>query len=62
VQDLSHPLIATLQLGYMRASCAEMRAGEWLYLGVVDGSDDPMEARTCISIKMCINKGQTSYS
>ena len=35
---------------------------EWLYLCVVHRSDGPMEVRTCISIKMCIIKRQTSYS
>ena len=35
---------------------------EWLYLCVVHRSDGPKEVRTCISIKMCIIKRQTSYS
>ena len=57
-----YPPITTLHQECMRASCPEMRAGEWLYLCVAHGSDGPMEVRTCISIKMCIIKGPTSYS
>jgi len=33
-QDLSYPLIATLQQECTRASCPEMKAAEWLYLRV----------------------------
>ena len=52
----------SLQQECMRAACPEMRAGEWLYLGVVHGSDSAMEVRMCISVKMCIIKGPTLYS
>ncbi|KAI6013826.1 Mob1/phocein [Pisolithus marmoratus] len=31
-QDLSHPLITTLQQECTRSSCPQMQAGEWLYL------------------------------
>ncbi|KZP23528.1 Mob1/phocein, partial [Athelia psychrophila] len=42
-QDLSHPLITMLQLECTRASCPEMKAGEWLYLCVAHGNDGAME-------------------
>jgi hypothetical protein len=42
-QDLSYPLITTLQQESTRASCPEMKAGEWLYLCVVHGNDGAME-------------------
>ncbi|KAF8198471.1 Mob1/phocein [Pholiota molesta] len=42
-QDLSHPLITTLQQECTRASCPEMKAGEWLYLCVAHGNDGAME-------------------
>ncbi|KAF5324192.1 hypothetical protein D9619_011340 [Psilocybe cf. subviscida] len=42
-QDLSHPLITTLQQECNRASCPEMKAGEWLYLCVAHGNDGAME-------------------
>ena len=44
-QDLSHPLITMLQQECTRASCPEMKAGEWLYLCVAHGSDSAMEVR-----------------
>jgi hypothetical protein len=42
-QDLTHPLITTLQQECTRASCPEMKAGEWLYLCVAHGNDGAME-------------------
>ncbi|KAL0061783.1 hypothetical protein AAF712_011388 [Marasmius tenuissimus] len=42
-QDLSHPLITMLQQECNRASCPEMKAGEWLYLCVAHGNDGAME-------------------
>ena len=42
-QDLSHPLITTLQQECSRATCPEMKAGEWLYLCVAHGNDGAME-------------------
>ena len=42
-QDLSYPLIATLQQECTRASCPEMKAAEWLYLRVAHGNDGAME-------------------
>ncbi|KAF8886774.1 Mob1/phocein [Infundibulicybe gibba] len=42
-QDLSHPLITMLQQECSRASCPEMKAGEWLYLCVAHGNDGAME-------------------
>ena len=42
-QDLSYPLITTLQQECTRASCPEMKAGEWLYLCVAHGNDGAME-------------------
>ncbi|KIM76168.1 hypothetical protein PILCRDRAFT_826518, partial [Piloderma croceum F 1598] len=42
-QDLSHPLITMLQQECTRASCPEMKAGEWLYLCVAHGNDGAME-------------------
>ncbi|KAH7910335.1 hypothetical protein BJ138DRAFT_1153083 [Hygrophoropsis aurantiaca] len=42
-QDLSHPLITMLQQECTRVSCAEMKAGEWLYLCVAHGNDGAME-------------------
>ena len=44
-QDLSHPLITMLQQECTRASCPEMKAGEWLYLCVAHGNDSAMEVR-----------------
>jgi hypothetical protein len=44
-QDLSHPLITMLQQECTRASCPEMKAGEWLYLCVAHGNDGAMEVR-----------------
>lgn len=45
-QDLSHPLITMLQQECTRASCPEMKAGEWLYLCVAHGNDGAMEVRS----------------
>jgi hypothetical protein len=42
-QDLSHPLITMLQQECNRASCPEMKAGEWLYLCVAHGEDGARE-------------------
>nr|GAT48985.1 predicted protein [Mycena chlorophos] len=42
-QDLSHPLITSLQQVCTRATCPEMKAGEWLYLCVAHGNDGAME-------------------
>ncbi|KAH6908762.1 mps one binder kinase activator-like 4 [Coprinopsis sp. MPI-PUGE-AT-0042] len=42
-QDLTHPLITTLQTECTRASCPEMKAGEWLYLCVAHGNEGSME-------------------
>ena len=42
-QDLSRPLITTLQQKCTCASCPEMKAGEWFYLCVAHGNDDAME-------------------
>ena len=42
-QDLSYPLITTLQQECTRASCPEMKAGEWLYLCVAHGNDGATE-------------------
>ncbi|GLB38935.1 putative mob1 phocein [Lyophyllum shimeji] len=43
-QDLTHPLITMLQQECTRASCPEMKAGEWLYLCVAHGNDGAMES------------------
>jgi hypothetical protein len=42
-QDLSHPLITMLQQECTRATCPEMKAGEWMYLCVAHGNDGAME-------------------
>ncbi|KAG6825374.1 hypothetical protein H0H92_003926 [Tricholoma furcatifolium] len=42
-QDLTHPLITSLQQECTRASCPEMKAGEWLYLCVAHGTDGNVE-------------------
>jgi len=47
-QDLTHPLITTLQQECTRKSCPEMKAGEWLYLCVAHGGGGTTEV--CISI------------
>jgi Mob1/phocein family len=49
-QDLSHPLITTLQQECTRATCPEMKAGEWLYLCVAHGDDGAREVRTISSV------------
>jgi hypothetical protein len=43
-QDLSHPLITMLQQECTRATCPEMKAGEWMYLCVAHGNEGAMEA------------------
>jgi hypothetical protein len=48
-QDLSHPLITMLQQECTRATCPEMKAGEWMYLCVAHGNDGAMEVRLCYS-------------
>jgi len=48
-QDLSHPLITMLQQECTRATCPEMKAGEWMYLCVAHGNDGAMEASLVIS-------------
>ncbi|OCH93365.1 Mob1/phocein [Obba rivulosa] len=42
-QDLSYPLITMLQHECSRATCPDMKAGEWQYLCVAHGSDGTME-------------------
>ncbi|KAH9974811.1 Mob1/phocein [Lactifluus volemus] len=42
-QDLSHPLITMLQQECTRATCPEMKAGEWMYLCVAHGNEGAME-------------------
>ncbi|KAI0826434.1 Mob1/phocein [Irpex lacteus] len=42
-QDLTHPLITTLQHECTRQTCPEMKAGEWLYLCVAHGNEGAME-------------------
>ncbi|CAK5266103.1 unnamed protein product [Mycena citricolor] len=42
-QDLSHPLITSLQQVCNRSTCPEMKAGEWLYLCVAHGNEGAME-------------------
>lgn len=48
-QDLTHPLITTLQQECSRTTCPEMKAGEWLYLCVAHGNDGAMEVRFDLS-------------
>ncbi|KAH8115910.1 Mob1/phocein, partial [Phellopilus nigrolimitatus] len=52
-QDLTHPLITSLQQECTRASCPEMKAGEWLYLCVAHGNDGAMEQ--CCAIDYIIH-------
>ena len=42
-QDLTHPLITTLQQECNRSTCPEMKAGEWLYICVAHGEDGARE-------------------
>ncbi|RXW21573.1 hypothetical protein EST38_g4266 [Candolleomyces aberdarensis] len=42
-QDLTQPLITSLQQECTRQSCPEMKAGEWLYLCVAHGNEGSME-------------------
>ena len=55
-QDLSHPLITMLQQECTRASCPEMKAGEWMYLCVAHGNDGAME----VSLIFCIYKSSSN--
>jgi hypothetical protein len=55
-QDLSHPLITMLQQECTRASCPEMKAGEWMYLCVAHGNDGAME----VSLIPFIDEGSPS--
>lgn len=48
-QDLTHPLITTLQQECTRSTCPEMKAGEWLYLCVAHGNESAMEVRPTLS-------------
>ncbi|EIN09080.1 Mob1/phocein [Punctularia strigosozonata HHB-11173 SS5] len=52
-QDLSHPLITVLQQECTRATCPEMKAGEWLYLCVAHGNENNMEQ--CCAIDYIIH-------
>lgn len=47
-QDLTHPLITSLQAECTRLSCPEMKAGEWLYLCVAHGNGGAMEVRNAL--------------
>ncbi|KAF8516575.1 Mob1/phocein, partial [Hysterangium stoloniferum] len=42
-QDLTYPLLVSLQQECTRQTCPEMKAGEWLYLCVAHGSSGAME-------------------
>lgn len=42
-QDLTHPLITSLQQECNRSTCPEMKAGEWLYLCVAHGNESAGE-------------------
>ena len=44
-QDLTHPLITSLQQECSRSTCPEMKAGEWLYLCVAHGNEGAGEVR-----------------
>src|SRR6266702_5568798 len=55
-QDLSHPLITMLQQECTRATCPEMKAGEWMYLCVAHGNDGAMEVRLSVIFKQRKNK------
>ncbi|KAL5521582.1 hypothetical protein ACEPAF_2330 [Sanghuangporus sanghuang] len=52
-QDLTCPLITSLQQECTRTSCPEMKAGEWLYLCVAHGNDGAMEQ--CCAIDYIIH-------
>ncbi|KAI5117827.1 hypothetical protein M0805_003305 [Coniferiporia weirii] len=52
-QDLTHPLITSLQQECTRGSCPEMKAGEWLYLCVAHGNDGALEQ--CCAIDYIIH-------
>ena len=49
-QDLTHPLIVSLQQECTRTSCPEMKAGEWMYLCVAHGNDGAMEVIEVVPI------------
>ena len=57
-QDLSHPLITMLQQECTRASCPEMKAGEWMYLCVAHGNDGAME----VSFVFCTGERSSSLT
>jgi len=59
-QDLSHPLITMLQQECTRASCPEMKAGEWMYLCVAHGNDGAMEVRVCY-LRILKRKGKKRH-
>ncbi|KAF8340703.1 uncharacterized protein EI90DRAFT_2101331 [Cantharellus anzutake] len=42
-QDLSHPLVSTLQQECNRSTCPEMKADEWMYLCVAHSGGTPVE-------------------
>lgn len=49
-QDLTFPLITTLQEQCTRQTCPEMKAGEWLYLCVAHGNGGAMEVRCALFV------------
>ena len=53
-QDLSHPLITTLQEECTRQTCPEMKAGEWLYLCVAHGNEGAMEVCSLLATRVGI--------
>ncbi|KAI6045331.1 Mob1/phocein [Pisolithus marmoratus] len=57
-QDLSHPLITTLQQECTRSSCPQMQAGEWLYLCVAHGNDEALEQ--CCAIDYIVHTVDTA--
>lgn len=57
-QDLSHPLLSTLQLECNRGTCPEMKAGEWLYLCVAHGTGATMEVSALCSLRQSVQISQ----
>ncbi|KAG8945003.1 hypothetical protein FRC04_001258 [Tulasnella sp. 424] len=49
-QDLTHPLITSLQAECNRTTCPEMKAGEWLYLCVAHGTGPSATMEQCCAI------------
>ncbi|KAG8906288.1 hypothetical protein FRB99_007157 [Tulasnella sp. 403] len=49
-QDLTHPLITSLQAECNRSTCPEMKAGEWLYLCVAHGAGPSATMEQCCAI------------